>query len=141
VTLSAPAGYTYLWSTGATTSSIVASSGGNYSVTVTNGSGCSATSAVTAVTVNAATSISQHPQSKAIPKNTSTQLSVTASGTGTLAYQWYRGTSGNTTQPISGATSSTYTTPVLSKGTYTYWVRVTGTCGAVNSNTATITAN
>jgi hypothetical protein len=28
----------------------------------------------------------------------------------------------------------------LSRGTYTYWVRVTGTCGTVNSTTATITA-
>jgi hypothetical protein len=141
VTLTAPAGFTYLWSNGATTRAITVSSGGSYSVTVTNGSGCSATSAATTVTVNAATSISVHPQSKTIPKNTSTQLSVTASGTGTLTYQWYRGTSGNTSQPIAGATLSTYQTPTLSKGTYTYWVRVTGTCGFVNSNTATVVAN
>jgi hypothetical protein len=141
VTLTAPAGFTYLWSDGATTQSIVVTTAGSRSVTVTNASGCSATSAATTVTVNAATSISVQPQTKTIPKNTSTQLSVTASGTGTLAYQWYRGTSGNTAQPIAGATNSTYNTPVLSKGTYTYWVRVTGTCGFVNSNTATVTAN
>jgi hypothetical protein len=141
VTLTAPAGYTYLWSTGATSSSIVVTTGGNYSVTVTNASGCSSTSTATVVTVNAATSISQHPQSITIPKNTATLLSVTASGTGTLTYQWYRGTSGNTSQPIAGATNSTYNTGTLSKGTYTYWVRVTGTCGVVNSTTATVRAN
>ena len=42
----------------------------------------------------------------------------------------------NTT--IAGATSSTYVTPKLGHGTYTYWARVTGTCGAADSNIATI---
>jgi hypothetical protein len=73
-----------------------------------------------------------------IARNTSATLSVTASGTGTLTYQWYKGTSPSTTTPISGATSASYTTPKLTKGTYTYWVRVTGSCGVVNSSTATI---
>ncbi|HEX6642745.1 MAG TPA: xylanase, partial [Thermoanaerobaculia bacterium] len=138
VTLTAPAGFTYLWSTGATTQSIVASTTNNYTVTVTNAGGCSAVSAPKSVTVNAATSITQQPQSATIPRNSTTQLSVTATGTGTLTYQWYRGTSPSTATPISGATSSTYTTPRLNKGTYTYWVKVTGSCGVANSTTATI---
>jgi len=140
VTLTAPAGFSYLWSTGATSQSIVVAATGSYTVTVTNASGCSSTSAPTGVTVNAATSITQQPQSKTIPKNTTTQLSVTATGTGTLTYQWYRGTSPSTATPISGATARTYTTPKLTRGTYTYWVRVTGSCGVVNSVTATINA-
>ncbi|MBC8046216.1 MAG: T9SS type A sorting domain-containing protein [Fimbriimonadaceae bacterium] len=41
--LSAPAGYTYLWSTGATTQTIEVTAGGVYSVTIKNGSGCSST--------------------------------------------------------------------------------------------------
>ena len=106
-------------------------------MTVTNAGGCSAVSAPTSVTVNAATAISQHPQNITIPKNTATTLTVTASGAGTLTYQWYKGTSPSTTTPISGATSSSYNTGILTKGTYKYWVRVTGTCGVVNSNTAT----
>ncbi|HEX8618241.1 MAG TPA: hypothetical protein VF911_11700, partial [Thermoanaerobaculia bacterium] len=114
VTLSAPAGYTYLWSNGARSQSIAVNASGNYSVTVTNANGCSTTSAATTVKVNAATAITQQPQTKTISRNTSTQLSVVATGTGTLTYQWYRGTSGSTTQPISGATGSTYTTPTLS---------------------------
>ncbi|HYC60548.1 MAG TPA: hypothetical protein VEK79_13365 [Thermoanaerobaculia bacterium] len=139
VTLTAPDGFaSYLWSNGATTRSINVTSTNNYSVIVTNASGCSAQSAARSVTVNPSTTITQHPQSKSIPRNTTTKLSVTASGVG-LTYQWYRGTSPSTATPISGATQFEYTTPRLGKGTYTYWVRVTGTCGVANSSTATIT--
>jgi hypothetical protein len=49
VTLTANAGISYLWSTGATTQSIIATQAGNYSVTVTNASGCAGTSAATTV--------------------------------------------------------------------------------------------
>jgi hypothetical protein len=52
VTLTANAGSSYLWSTGATTQSIEVSTAGNYTVSVTNASGCSATSTATTVTVN-----------------------------------------------------------------------------------------
>ncbi len=41
-----------LWSTGATTQSISVNSAGSYSVTVTNGSGCSSSSATTNITIN-----------------------------------------------------------------------------------------
>jgi gliding motility-associated-like protein len=40
VTLSAPAGFTYAWSTGQTTQDITITMAGSYSVTVTDGSGC-----------------------------------------------------------------------------------------------------
>ena len=54
VTLTSSAGSSYLWSNGATTQSINVTTGGNYSVQVTNAAGCqSAASGVTAVTVNA----------------------------------------------------------------------------------------
>ena len=52
VTLTASAGTTYAWSNGLSTQSITVSATGNYSVTVTNANGCSATSAPTVVTVN-----------------------------------------------------------------------------------------
>ncbi len=54
VTLTSSAGSTYLWSNGATTASITVNASGNYSVKVTNASGCQSTSSVaTAVVVNA----------------------------------------------------------------------------------------
>ena len=56
LTSSQPSGNT--WSTSATGSSISATAAGAYTVTYTNGSGCSATSAPTNVTVNAAPSAS-----------------------------------------------------------------------------------
>ena len=53
VTLTASAGTSYLWSTGATTRQITVSTTGNYFVRVSNDAGCqSAASATTVVTVN-----------------------------------------------------------------------------------------
>lgn len=52
VTLSAPSGQSYLWSTGAGTQSINVSTAGSYSVTVNYGNGCSMTSALTIIKVN-----------------------------------------------------------------------------------------
>jgi hypothetical protein len=52
VVLTSSAGSSYLWSNGATTSSITVSTSGSYTVTVTNANDCSATSAATVVTVN-----------------------------------------------------------------------------------------
>src|ERR1043166_3059361 len=66
-------------------------------------------------------------------------LSVTASGSG-LSYQWYVGTSGNTGNPIGGATSSSYTTPSLTSTTR-YWVRVSKRGASVTSNPATISVS
>ncbi|HEX8409774.1 MAG TPA: hypothetical protein VF883_13010 [Thermoanaerobaculia bacterium] len=147
--MDAGAGATYNWqvSGGTITSangrnlSYTAGSGGTMTigVTVTTASGCSTTSSAN-VTVNAATAIATQPQSVTIPRNSSATLSVVASGTGTLTYRWYRGTTGNTTTPITGTAGagSTLSTGRLGKGTYSYWVRVTGTCGSVDSSTATV---
>ncbi|MBO9583592.1 MAG: DUF11 domain-containing protein, partial [Flavobacterium sp.] len=53
VTLTSTGGSSYLWSTGATTQSITVSTSGNYSVQVTNASGCpSAFSTPVSITVN-----------------------------------------------------------------------------------------
>ena len=64
-------------------------------------------------------------------------MTVAASGT-SPTFQWYRGASGNTTNPVSGATSASFTTPALTVVT-SYWVRVSNTAGSSDSNTATVT--
>ncbi len=51
VTLTSSGASSYLWSTAETTQSISVSTSGGYTVTATNGAGCSATSAVTNVSV------------------------------------------------------------------------------------------
>lgn len=80
--------------------------------------------------------ISAHPQSVSrLPGQTAT-LSVSATGT-SLAYQWYEGAKGTTTNPVSGATQPTYTTPALTS-TRQYWVRVSNSCGHQDSNAATV---
>ena len=144
VMLTAPAGYSYAWSNGATTQSIIVSASGNYSVTVTSASSCSRTSAPMPVTVNPATVITSQPQSITIRHGNDTgTLSVTATGTGTLQYQWYRGTTGNTSQPA-GTGPQLSVGPYTKKGTYPFWVRVTSTTctGSVaNSVTANVTVN
>jgi len=52
----------------------------------------------------------------------------------TISYQWYEGVSGDTSSPVSGATTAIFTTPVLSAST-NYWVRLTTSCGTVDSET------
>jgi hypothetical protein len=104
------------------------------------GNSCGSTDSNTAtVTISCtAPTITTHPQSQTISSGQSATLSVVASGTAPLSYQWYRGSKGDTSSPISGATSSSYTTPVLTSST-SYWVRVSNSCGSVDGNTATVT--
>lgn len=52
VTLTAPSGFAYLWSNGATTQSIEVWASGSFTVQVTNASGCSANSTATQVAFN-----------------------------------------------------------------------------------------
>jgi fibronectin type 3 domain-containing protein len=63
-------------------------------------------------------------------------FTVSASGGGTLGYQWYQGGS-----LISGATSNTYTTPntTLAESGETFTVTVSSTYGSVSSNPVTLT--
>jgi hypothetical protein len=79
--------------------------------------------------------ISTHPQSQSVLTGAAVTFSVTASGSGTLSYQWLRnGTA------IAGATSASLAltnVQVADAGTYT--VRVTNANGSVTSNGATLT--
>ena len=81
--------------------------------------------------------ITTQPQSATIFSGQTTKLSVVANGS-SLSYQWYQGTSGDTTNLIDGATSDAFTTPTLTTTTG-YWVRVSNSAGSGDSATATVT--
>jgi hypothetical protein len=78
-----------------------------------------------------------NPIPSTITAGSSSTITVTASGTAPLSYQWYIGTSGNTATQISGATGSSV--QVSPTSTTNYWVRISNSCGSVNSVTATVT--
>ena len=92
--------------------------------------------------VNASTTITTQPAtSVAYCKDaTPTALSVTATGQGTLSYQWYSNTTNNNTGGtlITGANAATYTPPTTTAGSTYYYVAVTGTCGTVTSTVARV---
>jgi uncharacterized protein (TIGR03437 family) len=81
--------------------------------------------------------ITVQPGSQTIPFGQAATLTVMATGTAPLTYQWYVGTRGTTTAPV-GMNASSFTTPALT-ATVSYWVRVTNPYGTADSNTATVT--
>jgi hypothetical protein len=108
VTLTASGGNTYLWSNNATTQSITVSSSGNYSVTATNGSGCAATSAPIAVTVNPLPSAAI---SASGPLTFCTGGNVTLTAPAGNTYLW---SNNATTQSINVTTAGSYNVVVTS---------------------------
>lgn len=120
---------------------------GNITISVAGASGGSGEAIVEMiirayVTVCNAPSISAHPSASAqniCQNGAASQLSVTATGSGSLTYQWYsnvsNANSGGTL--IGGATSNTYTPSTTAGGTALYYYCVvTNDCGGGNTNTA-----
>jgi predicted extracellular nuclease len=85
-----------------------------------------------------APAITVQPQDTTVTTGGSATLTVAASGTGPLTYQWYAGTAGDTTNPVHTGTS--FTTPALA-ATTSYWVRVSGPGGQADSRTVTVTVS
>ncbi len=109
----------YLWSPGgATTQSITANTSGNYTLTVTNQNGCSATSAATTVTVNPLPTISAITGTTSICSGASTNLTATSAAVSPI-FKWYSALTGGTLL----FTGATFTTPNLVNNT-TYYVEV-----------------
>ena len=84
-----------------------------------------------------APSITTQPASQEVQSGTAVVLSTAASGED-LTYLWYTGNSGDTANPVAGATSGTLTTGVLTVST-NFWVQITNAGGSANSETAVIT--
>ncbi|MBE2215878.1 MAG: hypothetical protein IAE82_18540 [Opitutaceae bacterium] len=78
------------------------------------------------------------PENSIVAPGAPVTLQANASGEGSFEYEWFRGASGDTTQPIPGATASTYTTPALDSDAR-YWVRVTSFAGSTDSSTVDLT--
>jgi hypothetical protein len=122
VMLTASGGVSYLWSTSATTASVVAVSGGTYLVTVTNINGCSKTTSKMVI-------VKPLPEVVITPDGPTTFCdggSVTLTATGGSGYLW-----------SSGATTSAIT--VAAAGIYT--VTVTNVFGCTGMGTETVTVN
>lgn len=67
-----------------------------------------------------------------------TTLSVQASGDSPLTYQWFEGSSGDTSTPVSGVLPSpSFTTLPLTQNSR-FWVRVSNGCGSVNSDSVQV---
>ena len=125
-------------STYTTQATAISDSGAKYSVVVINGTGFvisnQATLSVTAAA--GAPTITTQPAAQTVTEGQTATFSVTATGTAPLTYQWKKdGTS------ISGATSSTYTTPATSSAdnAAVFTVVVTNGTGSATSSSATLT--
>jgi hypothetical protein len=127
IVLMATPSSSYVWNTGATTSSITATTAGSYSVTVTNANGCSATSTATSVVVNASPSATVTASG---PTSICSGSNVVLSATSVVGntYQW-----SNNGVLISGATSGSYT--ATTSGTYAVTVTNASGCSATSTTT------
>ncbi|MBK9193477.1 MAG: VCBS repeat-containing protein [Flavobacteriales bacterium] len=120
VTLTANSGFTYLWSTNETTQNIDVSSGGTYTVTIDDGTGCTGTTSFT---------VEQDPdETPTITLNGDENFcegeSVVLTSSTANAYLW---STNETTQSITVTTAGTYS------------VSITGFCANVASDPVTIT--
>lgn len=125
VTLTAASNTSYLWSNNATTQAITVNASGVYSVTVTDGNGCTATSTQTTVTVNSAPIANFVAQAFQLLVN----FTNTSTGNGNT-YTWDFGDGSN-------ATTTNATHNYANSGSYDVVLAATNSCGT-NSNTQSV---
>ncbi len=131
-TLTAPSGFTYLWSTGATTQSIVVTTSGTFTVTCTNARGCVATSAPVVITVTPGPTSTVNVTGATTFCTGGSALLTGSSTTPGVSYQWFK----------DGASISGGTTPYYNAAAAgAYFLRVTKNGCVGNSATTNITVN
>jgi alpha-tubulin suppressor-like RCC1 family protein len=115
-------------------SSLVVSDAGNYSVTVSNSLGAVTTASANLTTLGLPLIVTS-PASRSVPAGTNTTFTVSASGLGTLAYQWrFQGL-----ELANSTRSSLSLTNVQVANIGNYDVVVTNAYGGVTSSVATLT--
>jgi hypothetical protein len=140
VTLTSSPGISYLWSTGATTSSINVTTGGSYTVTVVPAPRCSgSTSAATVVSVNSISVGGSVTGGTTICAGATSGLLTLSGHTGTIT-KWQSSNDGSTWTDITN-TSTTYTSGILTVTTHFRAVVKSGTCPSVNSSATTVIVN
>lgn len=111
---------------------------GNFTVVVSNSLSVK-TSAVAVLTINPLITITGHPESQVVNPGANVTFFVTATGNGTLSYQWKKNGS-----PISGANLDSYNIPsVVTNDSGSYSCTVTNDLGdpPQTSNPAILTVN
>ena len=125
---------------------VLGDNGAQFYATVTDACGTVLTSSPATLTVNAGNvppTITVQPLGQLVTAETSASFSVTAVGTATLTYQWYRIPAGQQTgTAIAGATSPSYTLPTSATDTDKdqdqYYVIVSNAQGQAASQNATL---
>jgi hypothetical protein len=123
-----------------TPTTTTADNNSKFDVIVSN-SGGSITSAQATLTVSAAPvapSIATQPANQTVNAGQAATFSVVATGTAPLTYQWQKNGAA-----ITGATATSYTTPVTTTADSgeTFRVVLSNTAGSMTSNSATLTVN
>ena len=149
VVASGTAPLTYQWQengstiSGATSASYTtppttaADNASTFRVVVSNAAG-NTPSGAASLTVQSPPSITAQPASVTVTAGQTASFSVTAAGTSPLSYQWQKNGAN-----ISGATSSSYTTPVTktSDNGASFIVSITNPAGSMSSGAAILTVN
>ncbi|HMI07593.1 MAG TPA: T9SS sorting signal type C domain-containing protein [Flavobacterium sp.] len=123
-----------------------------FTYTVTNASGCPRTSITYTFTRNTASAITVQPSTatQTVCQNSAfAPVTITATGSPTLLYQWYRNTTASTTggtaltggafaaEIANGSKTASYTPLSNVIGTYYYYVQVSNGCNTVKSTNTT----
>lgn len=147
VTLAASMGNAYLWSNGATSSSITVNTSGGYYVTVTDANGCNVNSGATNVTVNSLPTASISGSVTVCQNSTSPFIYFTGSG-GTAPYTFVYKLNGGANQSIVTTSGNSVSLPVstTTAGSYTYSLvsvqeSSSTACSSVISGSVTVSVN